>query len=112
MFNTAAEIKPYVDEFLAFAKAHPELKFLVTEIGCSIAGAAWGEVPRFARNDGATVGQAPTGLGSYAHSVSHSVPNGTGGWWWGNPVSPPRPVRDGMLLGVYISTLCVFLRVI
>jgi len=31
-------IKPYVDEFLAFAKAHPELKFLVTEIGCGIAG--------------------------------------------------------------------------
>jgi hypothetical protein len=30
-------IKPYVDEFLAFAKAHPELKFLVTEIGCGIA---------------------------------------------------------------------------
>ncbi|HHT52135.1 MAG TPA: hypothetical protein PLH70_01750 [Bacteroidales bacterium] len=31
-------IKPYVDEFLAFAKSHPELKFLVTEIGCGIAG--------------------------------------------------------------------------
>jgi hypothetical protein len=31
-------IKPYVDEFLAFAKQHPELKFLVTEIGCGIAG--------------------------------------------------------------------------
>jgi hypothetical protein len=38
MFNTAEEIKPYVDEFLTFAKAHPELKFLVTEIGCGIAG--------------------------------------------------------------------------
>jgi hypothetical protein len=31
-------IKPYVDEFLDFAKTHPELKFLVTEIGCGIAG--------------------------------------------------------------------------
>jgi len=31
-------IKPYVDEFLSFAKTHPELKFLVTEIGCGIAG--------------------------------------------------------------------------
>jgi hypothetical protein len=31
-------IKPYVDEFLTFAKQHPELKFLVTEIGCGIAG--------------------------------------------------------------------------
>lgn len=31
-------IKPYVDEFIAFAQAHPELKFLVTRIGCGIAG--------------------------------------------------------------------------
>jgi hypothetical protein len=38
MFKTAEEMKPYIDEFLAFAKTHPELKFLVTEIGCGIAG--------------------------------------------------------------------------
>ena len=31
-------IKPYVDEFIDFAKQHPELKFLVTRIGCGIAG--------------------------------------------------------------------------
>lgn len=31
-------IKPYVDEFIAFAKSHPGLRFLVTEIGCGIAG--------------------------------------------------------------------------
>lgn len=31
-------IKPYVDEFIAFAKAHPEMKFFVTKIGCGIAG--------------------------------------------------------------------------
>lgn len=31
-------IKPYVDEFIAFAKQHPEYKFLVTKIGCGIAG--------------------------------------------------------------------------
>lgn len=31
-------IKPYVDEFIAFAKEHQELKFLVTRIGCGIAG--------------------------------------------------------------------------
>jgi hypothetical protein len=31
-------IKPYIDEFLAFARQHPELTFLVTEIGCGIAG--------------------------------------------------------------------------
>ena len=31
-------IAPYVDEFIAFAKQHPELTFLVTRIGCGIAG--------------------------------------------------------------------------
>ena len=31
-------IKPYVDEFIAFAKKHPELFFYVTRIGCGIAG--------------------------------------------------------------------------
>lgn len=31
-------IKPYVDEFIRFAKQHPELNFLVTKIGCGIAG--------------------------------------------------------------------------
>lgn len=31
-------IRPYVDEFIAFAKAHSEYTFLVTEIGCGIAG--------------------------------------------------------------------------
>lgn len=32
------EIKEYVDRFIQFASAHPEMKFLVTEIGCGIAG--------------------------------------------------------------------------
>ncbi len=31
-------IKPYVDEFIDFAKKNPGLKFLVTPIGCGIAG--------------------------------------------------------------------------
>lgn len=31
-------IKPYVDEFIEFAKRHQDLKFLVTRIGCGIAG--------------------------------------------------------------------------
>ena len=31
-------IRPYVDEFIAFAKEHQELTFLVTRIGCGIAG--------------------------------------------------------------------------
>ena len=31
-------IKPDVDEFIEFASKHPEYKFLVTKIGCGIAG--------------------------------------------------------------------------
>ncbi len=31
-------IRPYVDKFVAFAQSHPELHFLVTPIGCGIAG--------------------------------------------------------------------------
>jgi hypothetical protein len=31
-------IRPYVDDFIAFAKQHTELTFLVTRIGCGIAG--------------------------------------------------------------------------
>lgn len=31
-------IKPYVDDFISFAKEHPELFFYVTRIGCGIAG--------------------------------------------------------------------------
>jgi len=42
-------IKPYVDEFIAFAKQHPELTFLVTRIGCGIAGFTDAEIaPLFA----------------------------------------------------------------
>ena len=32
------EIKPYVNGFIEFAKKHPNLNFLVTRIGCGIAG--------------------------------------------------------------------------
>ena len=31
-------IRPYVDEFIEYARQHPELTFLVTRIGCGIAG--------------------------------------------------------------------------
>jgi len=31
-------IRPYVDKFIRYAKAHPEQTFLVTPIGCGIAG--------------------------------------------------------------------------
>ena len=32
------EIKPFVDEFIIFAKTNPNLIFFVTEIGCGLAG--------------------------------------------------------------------------
>ena len=35
---TIAEIKPYVNGFIIFAKNNESLTFLVTEIGCGIAG--------------------------------------------------------------------------
>ena len=37
-------IQPYVDEFIEFAKTHPEYQFLVTKIGCGIAGFAEEEI--------------------------------------------------------------------
>ncbi len=33
-----SEIKPYVDEFIATAKYRDDLEFLVTEVGCGLAG--------------------------------------------------------------------------
>lgn len=38
MQGDVATIRPYVDEFIAFATRNPELQFLVTKIGCGIAG--------------------------------------------------------------------------
>jgi hypothetical protein len=32
------EIKPYIDRFIEFAKANQDSTFLVTEIGCGLAG--------------------------------------------------------------------------
>ena len=43
-------IKPYVDVFITFASAHPELFFYVTRIGCGIAGFRDKEIaPLFAK---------------------------------------------------------------
>jgi len=39
-----AEIIPFVNEFIKYASNHPELEFLVTEIGCGIAGLTHEEV--------------------------------------------------------------------
>ena len=38
MHGGPRRIQPYVDEFIIFAEEHPELNFLVTPIGCGIAG--------------------------------------------------------------------------
>lgn len=38
MHGGVSTIKPYVDEFIEFAKNNPKFDFLVTRIGCGIAG--------------------------------------------------------------------------
>ena len=38
MHGPVSSIKPYVDEFLEFARLHPLNRFLLTRIGCGIAG--------------------------------------------------------------------------
>ena len=44
-----SEIKPYVDRFIQCAKDNPDLTFLVTEVGCGLAGLNHKEVaPLFA----------------------------------------------------------------
>ena len=49
-FQKSHFIKPYVDDFIEFAEKHSELDFLVTEIGCGIAGFAPQEIaPLFSR---------------------------------------------------------------
>ncbi|GHT21692.1 hypothetical protein FACS189430_02160 [Bacteroidia bacterium] len=44
------DIQQYVDDFIAFAKAHPDLRFLVTEIGCGIAGYSYKDITPFFRD--------------------------------------------------------------
>ncbi len=36
--SAITDLKPYVDRFIAYAKAHPENIFLVTRVGCGISG--------------------------------------------------------------------------
>lgn len=44
------EINPYVDDFIEFALSHKEYTFLVTRIGCGIAGFTANEIaPLFAK---------------------------------------------------------------
>lgn len=38
MHGGVEAIKPYVDDFIAFAKSHSDMSFYVTRIGCGIAG--------------------------------------------------------------------------
>ena len=49
MQGGVSTIQPYVDQFIAFAREHSELTFLVTRIGCGIAGFRDSEIaPLFA----------------------------------------------------------------
>ena len=38
MFPSVKQIKPYVDEFVQYVKNHPYIRFLITRLGCGIAG--------------------------------------------------------------------------
>lgn len=38
MHGGVEAIKPYVDEFIEYAESHPQNRFLVTRVGCGIAG--------------------------------------------------------------------------
>lgn len=50
MFGSQHPIQNHVDTFTQFAADHPELVFLVTEIGCGIAGFTPAQIaPMFAR---------------------------------------------------------------
>ncbi len=44
MHGGVEAIKPYVDDFLTFAQSQPHLNFLITEIGCGIAGFTVNEI--------------------------------------------------------------------
>lgn len=50
MQGSVDTIKPYVDGFIAFARAHPDKRFLVTPIGCGIAGFTPGQIAPLFRN--------------------------------------------------------------
>lgn len=50
MHGGTEEIRPYVEEFIDFAISHPHLLFLVTRVGCGIAGFHDSEIaPLFTR---------------------------------------------------------------
>lgn len=50
MHGGVDEIKPYVDDFIEFALSNKEYTFLVTRIGCGIAGFSANEIaPLFAK---------------------------------------------------------------
>ena len=38
------EIKPYADEFIEYAREHPEKTFLLTDVGCGLAGLVPSEI--------------------------------------------------------------------
>lgn len=47
MMRHAPDIKTYVDRFIAFAKANPDKFFLVTRVGCGVAGYTDEEMARY-----------------------------------------------------------------
>jgi hypothetical protein len=44
-----SEIQEHVEQFLAFARSHPDLEFMVTRVGCGLAGYTDVEIAPFFR---------------------------------------------------------------
>lgn len=71
MVEGVESIKPYVDEFVAFAGAHPDLTFFVTRIGCGVAGFSPETMaPLFARADRMDNVWLPADFRSIIHSLA------------------------------------------
>jgi hypothetical protein len=47
---TVEEITPYADKFIEFAKSRPDLIFLLTEVGCGLAGHSINDIAPLFKN--------------------------------------------------------------
>lgn len=79
-----SKIKFYVDEFLIFATDHPEYAFLVTPIGCGLAGYSEKDIaPLFKRALDMENVDLPESFRNFLNkSMRHAAYPPTNGWHW------------------------------